>query len=153
MVRINVAASLWAIHVLPHFDGAYNHTRHKLQKRKIVGNAAPMAKNLMDYLKKHRDCEVYAHQDRAAGETVEILMNPLKPSDAIEMVLSEEGEAVSLISMVRAPLRTYPALVVPQDFYLAHRGKNTKPLYIPVKDGASLAQVRRLRTASPACLS
>jgi hypothetical protein len=71
-----------------------------------------MAKNLQDYLAKHSDCEIYVNQDHeGASEGAQSAMDPLRPTDAIEMILTDDGERA---------------------FYAAHRGKPAAgPVFIP----------------------
>eukprot|EP00742_Colponemidia_sp_Colp-10_P001587 GILJ01001706.1.p1 GENE.GILJ01001706.1~~GILJ01001706.1.p1 ORF type:complete len:471 (-),score=51.96 GILJ01001706.1:237-1649(-) len=40
---------------------------HKVEKRSICGNAAPMAKNLSEYMAKHPDVEIYTGQDKVGA--------------------------------------------------------------------------------------
>jgi len=68
-----------------------------------------MAKNLQEYLDKHKGCEVYKGQDKGDAEQEQ---DPFK--NPMEMVLSEEGE---------------------KTFYYAARN-STQPLSIPTPDNA-----------------
>jgi hypothetical protein len=73
--------------------------RHKQEKRRIVGNAAPKSVNLDGYLREHAECEVYINQDEGAADSMDKAM---QPEEAMKMILTEAGE---------------------DQFYSAHRGK------------------------------
>ncbi|OSX79833.1 hypothetical protein BU14_0070s0007 [Porphyra umbilicalis] len=50
---------------LPPEEGARHVTVwHKVEGRKIAGNAAPLRRNLYRYLERHPECEVYLEQDK-----------------------------------------------------------------------------------------
>ena len=76
---------------------------HTSQQRKIVGNAAPMAKNLQDYLDKHVDCEIYTGQDKPGAEKQE---NPMDVSRRIARVLPPIGCRRPAVCLPRVAAQT-----------------------------------------------
>ncbi len=56
----------------PAFRAEHVTVWHRLEKRKIAGNAAPIRRNLKAYFKNNPHCEVYVDQDKTEGRSKRI---------------------------------------------------------------------------------
>lgn len=73
---------------------------HTVDRRKVTGNAAPLRKNLVSYLKKNPNCEVYDGQDKHLDSAWH--NSPLQPNSSIDAL----GLSHSPINIRPVSLRT-----------------------------------------------
>ena len=75
---------------------------NKSERRKVSGNAAPLEKNINEYLRKHPDCEIYDGQDKRA---------PGAPSPAMMARMAPGGPLAMNPGMMQAQMRQAQMIV------------------------------------------